>query len=198
MDSESLKTLQILDELSRNGDLTQRALSKKIGVALGLTNLYLKRLVKKGYVKVVNIKPNRLRYELTPKGIAHKTILTLRYLQNSYHFYKEARRRIRDSFQILVEEGCSDVIFYGAGEIAEIAYLSLRETPLRFKGIVDEKRTGEIFYGYPVLHPDSLRGMDFDKLIMTVIDLDREAVLRVVNLAGGPCRVHWIGGFEGV
>ncbi len=179
MDNESFKTLQILDEVSRNNAITQRTLSRRLGVALGLTNLYLKRLIKKGYIKVVNIKPNRLRYELTPKGIAHKTSLSFKYIQNTFHFYRDVRGKLKECFEQLVRADCRDVVFYGADEVAEIAYLSLQEVPLRLVGIVDDKRVGKNFCGYRVLSTDALMGMEFDRLIIPSLtdDIDVEDIL---------------------
>ncbi len=189
-----MRVLQILDELSRDGWITQRTLSKRLGVALGLTNLYLRRLIKKGYVKVVNIKPNRLRYELTPKGIAHKSFLTFKYIQNSYRFYREVWDRIEGAFRLLMEEGCRDVVFYGAGEVAEIAYQVLKGTPLRLAGVVDGKKAGERFLGRDVLPPDALREMAFDRLIITAVDVDKDTVARIEGLVGEE-RIYWLGGW---
>lgn len=127
MDNESIRTLQILEEVSQNRKITQRSLSKRLGVALGLTNLYLKRLARKGYIKVINIKATRLRYELTPKGISRKTNLALQYIQDSFNLYRDIRKKTMEYFEALAREGCKCVVFYGAGEVAEIAYLSLQE-----------------------------------------------------------------------
>ena len=76
MNTESYRELKVLDELSNNKSPTQRHLAKKMGVALGLTNLMIRRCVKKGYVKVVNVQKNRIQYLLTPQGIAEKSRLT--------------------------------------------------------------------------------------------------------------------------
>jgi hypothetical protein len=79
MDPEARRELDLLEALSNDTQLTQRRLSAKLGVALGLTNLYLKRLVQKGYLKCVNGRANRLRYVITPTGMAEKTRLTYEF-----------------------------------------------------------------------------------------------------------------------
>ena len=66
------RVLQVLEAVTQNSRITQRLLSTKLGIALGLTNMYLRRLTRKGYIKCVNIRPNRLRYLITPHGIAEK------------------------------------------------------------------------------------------------------------------------------
>ncbi len=192
MDKESLKTLQILDEVSKNSAITQRTLSRRLGVALGLTNLYLKRLIKKGYIKAVNLKPNRLRYELTPMGIAHKTSLTFRYMQNSFNFYKEARKRIRECFLKIAGENCRRVVFYGSDEVAEIAYLSLNEVPLSLAGVVDEVRAGKDFCGLEVLPLETLKDLRFDKLVVTSFDNSDELKRAFEKFGINEDRISWL------
>ena len=170
MDKDSLRILNILDELSHPGRITQRELSKKVGVALGLTNLYLKRLVQKGYIKVSNIKKNRLRYMLTPKGMVEKAALTVQYMQNSFRYYRTVRTTMRIAFKILLQEGCKSVVLFGSGEVAEIAYLSLREADLPLVAIVDEKKGGGNFCGHKVLSPRNLKHLEFDRLVVTALD----------------------------
>ncbi len=58
----------------RGGSVTQRNLAKKLGIALGLTNLYLKRLARKGYIKLKTVPPKRIKYYLTLKGFHIKGI----------------------------------------------------------------------------------------------------------------------------
>jgi DNA-binding MarR family transcriptional regulator len=164
--NENLHVLRILDAVSRDGDLTQRSLSQRLGVALGFTNLYLKRLVKKGYIKVVNIKPNRLRYELTPSGIAQKTTLAFQYVSDSYAFVREARRTITAAFAALQREGVKSVAFYGSEELAEIAFLSLEEVGLHLAAVVDPDHEGRTFCGRPVRNLDALAEVAWDRLIV--------------------------------
>ena len=80
MDIEARRDLTVLDAITDNQRITQRRLAAKLGVALGLTNVYLKRLIHKGYIKCVNIQSNRLLYLITPQGIAEKTRLTYQFM----------------------------------------------------------------------------------------------------------------------
>ena len=88
MDKDGQRALFVLQEVEQNPILTQRALSQKLGVALGLTNLYLKRLVRKGHIKITTFPKNRIRYLLTPRGIKEKSRLTYEYLQYSLTYYR--------------------------------------------------------------------------------------------------------------
>ena len=82
-EERNLKALRLLKE---NPELSQRELAEALGVSLGAANYCLKALVDKGWVKLENFQknPNKLGYLylLTPMGIAAKTALTARFLQN--------------------------------------------------------------------------------------------------------------------
>ncbi len=193
---ENLHVLRILDEVSRDADLTQRNLSRRLGVALGLTNLYLKRLIKKGYIKVVNIKPNRLRYELTPRGIKQKTALAFQYVSDSYAFVREARRTITAALSEMQGEGVKSVVFYGSEELAEIAFLSLQEVGLDLAAVVDPRREGRAFCGRPIRNPNALAEVAWDRVV--VVDRHPEQAVADMQAAGiDRSRVVVIGGEEG-
>jgi len=97
-DSHGRQIRGILLEIEANDLVSQRHLSQRLGIALGLTNLLLRRIVAKGWIKVVHIRPNRVRYLLTPAGIAAKARLTREYLASTLSFYADARERIRERF----------------------------------------------------------------------------------------------------
>jgi len=167
MDKDHLRDLKILDEIDNGKEVTQRGLSEKLGIALGLTNACLKRLARKGYIKITNIKKNRIKYFITPKGIAEKTRLTYSYLQYTLDFYRDARSKIKSGFKDLVKKRIRRVIFYGAGEVAELSFLSLQEAGLELIGIIDDFKKGETFFGFPVLDKEKIKEFDFDMIIIT-------------------------------
>lgn len=137
MNLQAQRDLQLLNEVEKDACVTQRTLSQKLGVALGLTNLYLKRLARKGYIKITTIPRNRIKYLLTPSGVAEKSRLTYEYMQYSLCYYREIRQRLKAVLDGLAEAGLKRVMIYGTGELAELAYLSLKETPLVLVGFVD-------------------------------------------------------------
>ncbi len=94
------RDLRILSAIEEDAPLTQRALAERLDVALGLANLCLKRLARKGYIKVVrfNDRPaarKRLRYLLTPKGLAEKSRLTYEHMVYSLNLYRRTRQTLR-------------------------------------------------------------------------------------------------------
>ncbi len=169
MDPKDLRILKIFEKIEDDQPPSQRALAKELGISLGLVNSFIKRLVNKGYFKVANIPKNRVRYLLTPKGLAEKTRLTYLYLQYSYEFYKDARKKLGNLFRRLETEGVKLVVFYGVSDFAEIAYISLLESSIKFVGIVDISETGKKkFMGHRIKPPELLETLGFDKIIITV------------------------------
>lgn len=150
MEQEAQRNLEILTQLARGEPVTQRRLAARLGIALGLTNLYLKRLVRKGHVKITTIPANRVRYLLTPKGLAEKSRLTYEYMEYSLRLYSDARQVLRESLAPLVGEGRRRVAVYGTGEAAELAILTLRELGFEVTVVVGPEERGGSLLGIPV------------------------------------------------
>lgn len=192
MKNDSIHLFRILDEVSKDGHVTQRNLSRRLGVALGLTNLYIKRLGKKGLIKIVNLKANRLRYELTPNGIAQKTTMAFQYVQDSYVFYREARKSLTKTFDGMKTAGTRSVVLYGTGDLAEIALLSLQESQLDVAGVVSDRHAGQSLCGRPVRAPASLSATTYDRIV--VVERDRNEAMEVLGKLGvDASTITWVG-----
>ena len=150
MTARTYRDMELLNELTRSPDTTQRELSKRIGVALGLTNLMLRRLAKKGYVKISGTKRSRIRYLITPQGILEKSRLTYEFIQYSLQLYGRVRHVLREQLAVVAHTGTRRVLLYGTGELAEIAFLVIQEMHLELIGVVDDAGGPERFLGYPV------------------------------------------------
>lgn len=175
MDIQGQRDLILLTEVERDAEITQRSLADKLGVALGLTNLYLKRLARKGYIKITTIPSHRIKYLLTPKGMVEKSRLTYQYMQYSLNYYRDMRGRLKQVLEELSKAGAKRIVVYGTGELAELAYLSIREMNMTLVGFVDgnDRRT---FLSYPVWPVEALRGWEFDALV--IAELERAKQLR--------------------
>ena len=169
MNLQGQRDLLLLTEVERDGAVTQRSLATKLGVALGLTNLYLKRLARKGYIKVTTIPSHRVRYLLTPQGFAEKSRLTYLYMEYSLSHYRDMRARLREALSRAAKNGTKRVVIYGTGELAEMAYLSLREMHMTLVGFVDDSQQ-EAFLSYPVWSPEVLSEWEFDAVLLADFD----------------------------
>src|SRR5262245_26924140 len=168
------RDLEILTAIEEGGPLTQRALAERLGVALGLTNLYIKRLARKGFIKIVEFprKPaarKRLRYLLTPHGMAEKTRLTYEHMTYSLNLYRRARQTLRESLRRLPESGAKRVALYGSGEAAEVAYLTLKEVGLEPIAVLTRDGGGR-FLGFPVRALGALGDEEVDVLVVATFD----------------------------
>lgn len=176
-ETDHFRSLQILDELSNNDSLTQRDLSRRLGIALGLVNTYIKNLAMKGFITVTAIPAKRYTYYLTPKGFAEKTRLAYHLLQDYTRIYREARNNYQRLFRELELTGIKQVLFAGADEVAEFAYITLQETALKLVGVVDTEKAGENFLGKVVTPISDVKNLEYDCVVVTSY-LKRESISR--------------------
>jgi len=174
LNNQEIKTLRILEEIGKKEVPSQRDIARNLNISLGLVNSFIKRLVRKGYLKITTIPSNRVKYLLTPKGAVEKTRLTYAYIQYSYQFYKDARIKLKQLFSELSEKNLKRIVFYGATDLAEIAFLSLQETPIQLVAIFDAEKAGNLFLGLKIEHPERLPEFSYDRILYTDDDPDDE------------------------
>ncbi len=168
------RELEILTAIGEGRPLTQRVLAQRLGVALGLANLYMKRLVKKGLIKITEFpsKPSarkRLRYVLTPRGLAEKSRLTYDYMTYSLGIYRRTRETLRETLGHLPGNGAKRVVLYGVGEAAELAFVTLKELGVEPVGVFAPTAGGE-FLGFPVRNVAEVLEEPVDGIIVATFD----------------------------
>ncbi len=181
LDIEARRNLLALEAIAADDHITQRTLAHRLGIALGLTNIYLKRLVRKGFVKCVNVQSNRLRYLLTPKGLSEKTRLTYEFMEYSLYLYGQVRLHLRDVLQQSLLGGLRRVAVYGTGEAAELAYLSIAELGLELAAVFDDDGGGR-FLGSTVRPIADHAEVPFDLLIVATLDTTDPILERLLAL----------------
>lgn len=179
VEREDFHILRLMGEVDRNGSRTQRELSRRLNVSVGLVNAFMKRLIEKGYFKVKTMPQNRLKYLLTPRGLAEKSRLTIEYLGYSVNFYREVKDLLLKKFMKLEELGIKSILFMGTGEVAELAYLYLQLTSIRLLGIVDSRGNGRSFFGFRVEGVSRLHTRDWDCILIARLD-DPDGDVRVL------------------
>jgi hypothetical protein len=130
-------------------------------------NSYIKNLIAKGYITVKSIPPRRYAYYLTPKGFAEKTRLTIHLLQDYTRIYREARATLKKLFSELQASGVKKIVFAGADEVAEIAYISLQETELELSGVVDNEKAGKKFFGIDIRPIKDINSIIHNNIVVT-------------------------------
>ena len=166
LDSEAEITLGLLNAVHENSGITQRSASHELGIALGLTNAYLKRCIKKGFIKVSQVPANRYAYYLTPKGFSEKTRLTAEYLSSSFGFFRKARSQCSEMLEPCAAAGWRHVALAGTGDLCEVMTLCATDFPMELVGILDGRSQGDQFSGLPVVSRLTALG-NFDAVIVT-------------------------------
>ena len=175
--------LAVLDAIERDPAVTQRSVALKLGVALGLVNAYVKRCIRKGFVKVRQVPPRRYAYFLTPHGISEKSRLTATYLTSSFAFFRRSRLECSELFLVAAGRGQRRFALIGGGDLSEIAGLAAREHSVEIAGVVsshsatDGLRAGVLALGV------------VDAVMVTSLQNPREAFVAAVA-AFGPERVY--------
>jgi DNA-binding MarR family transcriptional regulator len=143
-------TLELLDAIEQRSDVSQRHLAAKLGIALGLTNSYLKRCARKGYVKVKEVPANRYLYYLTPKGFAEKSRLTARFLSTSLTFYRQSAESCSELYRLCEQRRWRKVVLCGVSDLAEIAYTRSAGNGVDVLAIYDPGFQGSTVLSLPV------------------------------------------------
>ena len=125
--NEELRELTLLEQIENNPDVNQSALATQLGVAVGTVNWHLKRLIAKGAVKVSRAERKKLRYIITPEGLALRARLAVNYVEQSFSVYRRTRQRVKDHVTKIRKAGFDSVRIVGSGDVADICKLTCLE-----------------------------------------------------------------------
>ncbi len=128
---ENVRELTLLEQIERDPDVTQASLATQLGVAVGTVNWHIKRLVAKGYVKVKRAERKKLRYIITPEGIALRARLTVDYIERSFVLYRRTRQRVKAHLDEVKKAGYNRIRLLGEGDVADICRLSCLEQDIQ-------------------------------------------------------------------
>ena len=168
----SYKELRLLEEIEQDPELSQRQLSRRMGVALGVGNLLLKNLAKKGYIKVTHLSWKRWIYVITPKGMTRKVNLTLSYIESFLGHYRRVKKILKENFNSLTLNKESKVAIVGTGELAELAYLALLDIGVDEIDMFGNENDKHIFLGMNVVSIQDIEVNDYSKIVVTSDDID--------------------------
>ncbi len=183
---DAYRALLLMSEIAKEEPVSQRELARRLGIALGLVNSYIRNLTAKGYVRIRSFPRNRYGYLLTPQGIAEKSRLAYRHLSYFTNLYKITRQDYLTLFRSLEAAGVKQVIFCGVDEVTEIAYLSLTETGLELASVIDDEHIGSGFFDMKVDSFDGGLQKEDCPIVITSLkrleQLKRELICRSVDI----------------
>ncbi|MDP6353095.1 MAG: winged helix-turn-helix transcriptional regulator [Alphaproteobacteria bacterium] len=176
----------LLERIDDSSEVDQRTLSEELGIALGMTNAYVKRCVKKGWIKVKQVPARRYRYYLTPKGFAEKTRLTAQFFSDSLTFFRRARQSFTRLYGELAADGRRRVVLCGVDDLTEIAILCALDHTIEVVGVFDPEGLSGTMYGIPPVRPD--QAIEADAWVLAV-NHDAAKTYRLVGETVGP---EWV------
>ncbi len=167
--SDEVRDLRLLQELEKNPIASQRELSHKFGIALGVTNACLKRMARKGLIRIRGLNHRKIGYYLTPKGFAEKAKLTLYLISYIVQHYSELKKIISQKLLEMQHDGLKRIVFYGVSDEMEVAYITLQGVNLKLVGIVedDEIVTPQIIFGYELEPVSRVQELKPDGILIT-------------------------------
>jgi DNA-binding MarR family transcriptional regulator len=125
--NEELRELSLLEQIESDPDVNQAALATQLGVAVGTVNWHIKRLIAKGALKVSRAERKKLRYIITPEGLALRARLAVDYVERSFSVYRRTRQRVKEHLTALRRAGLDRVRIAGTGDVADICRLTCLE-----------------------------------------------------------------------
>ena len=188
---QEMRELSLLQELEKNPIISQRALSNKFGIALGVTNACLKRMGRRGWIRITSLNHHKIGYFLTPKGFAGKAKLTLHLISWTVQHYSTLKDIIGERLLQMQNKGVERIVFYGVSDEMEIAYVTLQGLNLKLVGIVeDEERLNrkEVF-GFELKGVNQIETLKPDAVLITSFtgqDEKKEKLRKFLDLQ----RVH--------
>ncbi len=144
------KHLDTLLEIKDDPSLSQRSLAHKLNISLGLTNAILQNLIHRGWVKAQKMTGRKILYLITPKGMVQATNFIFDRVRETQHYYQYAKDLLTTHFTNLYDKGVRRAVIYGTGQLAEIAYLSLLDSPLILHSILTDDSSKNKFLGQQV------------------------------------------------
>ncbi len=147
------KHLDTLLELKDDPSLSQRSLAHRLNISLGLTNSILQNLIYRGLIKAQKMTGRKILYLITPKGMVQATNFIYDRVRETQHYYQYAKDLLTTHFTNLYDKGARKAAIYGTGQLAEITYLSLLDSPLKLHSILTNNPASskKKFLGHEIL-----------------------------------------------
>lgn len=172
-DKENQLTLELLKAIDQKDDISQRHLAQQMGVALGLANSYLKRCVKKGWIKISTAPANRYMYYLTPTGFAEKARLTAEFFSTSLALFRQSGDEYTSIFEDCAQLQYSRIVLAGLSDLTEIALMRGLQSRASLIAVYQPEAGRSDFFDVPVV--SMLPATDqYDCVVLTSMEQTNE------------------------
>ena len=166
------KEYMILDMIEKNSRVTQREISKEIGIALSMVNDHLDQFEKEKLVKRIKHSTKHVEYLITKKGTERRKLLNIWYLKSSQGIYLQAKENITKFLNQIIAKGFKQILLYGAGEVAEIILSVLNDDnqlPLEVLAVIDDdkNKSGNVLVNVPIITKDQIKDIRHDGILIS-------------------------------
>jgi DNA-binding MarR family transcriptional regulator len=166
------KEYMILDMIEKDSRVTQREISKEIGIALSMVNDHLDQFEKEKLVKRIKHSTKNVEYLITKKGVERKKVLNIGYLSSAQQMYNSAKDNISIFLNQIVEKGHKNILLYGAGEVAEILLQTLlidKNNQINVLAVIDDDKTkqGNKLVKTSIISPSEVSKYEFDGILIS-------------------------------
>jgi DNA-binding MarR family transcriptional regulator len=166
------KEFMILDLIEKDANITQREISKTIGVAVSMVNQYIENFVEKRFIKKKKHSTKTVEYFITKKGVERKKVLNISYLNASLNIYKSAKENIVEFLDQIIAKGYKNILLYGAGEVAEILLQTIlidSQIPINVLAIVDDDKAkqGKTLVSSDIINSSRINDYKFDGILIS-------------------------------
>ncbi|MBU1142738.1 MAG: winged helix-turn-helix transcriptional regulator [Firmicutes bacterium] len=166
------KEYMILDLIEKNKNITQREISKTIGIAVSMVNDYLDDYEKKGLIKRKKHSSKTVEYFVTKNGKERIKVLNIGYLKASQNLYSSAKENIEQFLRQVEKNGFKNILLYGAGEVAEILLHTIQSSKtisINALAIIDDDSTklSETIINLPIISLNQINQYNFDGILIS-------------------------------
>lgn len=165
------KEYMILDLIEKDPNITQREMSKAIGIAVSMTNSYIDEYEQKGYIKRKYISTKTVEYFVTKNGEERRKLLNIWYFKSSQIVYQLAKDSIIIFLNQIIDRGFKKILLYGAGEVAEIMLQVMNDDeriPIEVVAVIDDDSSKEnhIIVNLPIISIEKIKNYDHDGILI--------------------------------
>lgn len=188
--SANYKELLLLEHIEEASDTTQKRIAKVIGAAPSMVNVYLDEFEEKGYLKRDYKSLKIVKYNITSEGMKRKNFLAMTYFHELLKLYTMAEESINKFLVRLENKGYKEVLFYGAGEVAQImlgVIKNKKSMPFKIVGVVDDddELIGKKLFGYKIIGRNQIKDISHDGVVITSYTYEDE-IMRKLEEMGYP------------
>ncbi len=167
--TKQFRKLSLLLAIHESPESSQHHIGETTMLSASMVNNYIKIFSSNGLIDVYGETHRNRSYHLTKSGQKQLRESLLSYSSEIVQLYSAVKREISRILECSFKEGIRTIVLFGASETAEIVYASIRGTQLVVIGVVDNdlKKHGILFNGLIVQHPDQLKKINPDAVIIT-------------------------------